>query len=97
MSKLSLPIAVVHPAHPVGSTTSSLQAAAIEPMETAKPSTVTSTTALSFAFDRVTQSLQVIITDQVSGEVLRKLEYTAIPSHTHQTDKLQGLLLDQLA
>ena len=53
--------------------------------------------ALSFAYDPVTQALHVVMTDKQSGEVVRKISYTHIPTGVHQTQKLQGLLLNQLA
>ncbi len=56
-----------------------------------------STVALSFAFDSVEKTLNVVITDQRSGEILRKIEYNHIPHDVHQTEKLNGLLLNQFA
>gem|GEM_PF-3971688 len=61
------------------------------------PALTSSTVALSFAFDTVTKSLNVIMTDQGSGEVVRKISYTRLPSDVHQPSKLHGLLLDQFA
>lgn len=55
------------------------------------------TVALSFAFDNLTQSLNVIMTDKHSGEVVRKISYKNLPTVVHQSEKLNGLLLDQLA
>jgi uncharacterized FlaG/YvyC family protein len=55
------------------------------------------TVALSFAFDLVTRSLNIVMTDQSSGEVVRKIAYTRLPNDVHRTDKLHGLLLDQFA
>jgi len=52
---------------------------------------------LSFAYDSVAQSLNIVMTDKTSGEVIRKITYTHIPPDVHQTDKLHGLLLDQMA
>lgn len=97
MQNMSLPIAVVHPTHAVGSSTVQANTGPADPVINAVNKTMTSNvTALSFVFDRITQSLRVVITDQLSGEVLRKIEYTSMPPHTHQADKLQGLLLDRL-
>jgi hypothetical protein len=53
--------------------------------------------ALSFAFDIITKSLNVVMTDKTSGEVVRKIAFTHLPSDIHQADKLHGLLLDQFA
>ena len=53
--------------------------------------------ALSFAYDSVAKSLNIVMTDKTSGEIIRKITYKHIPSDVHQTDKLHGLLLDQLA
>jgi hypothetical protein len=55
------------------------------------------TLALSFAFDNVTQSLNVIMTDKNSGEVVRKVSYKNLPTDVHKAEKLNGLLLDQFA
>lgn len=55
------------------------------------------TVALSFAFDSLTQSLNVIMTDKNSGEVVRKISYKNLPTDVHQSEKLNGLLLDQFA
>ena len=56
-----------------------------------------STLTLSFAFDSVTKSLNVVMTDPTSGEVVRKMAYTRLPVDVHNTDKFHGLLLDQFA
>lgn len=56
-----------------------------------------STVALSFAFDSVHKTLNVVVTDERSGEVLRKIEYNQIPHDVHRPDKLSGLLLNQFA
>lgn len=53
--------------------------------------------ALSFAYDTLTKALNVVMTDKHSGEVVRKISYTHLPTSVHQADKLHGLLLDQLA
>jgi uncharacterized FlaG/YvyC family protein len=53
--------------------------------------------ALSFAFDRVTQSLNVVMTDKNSGEVVRKISYKHLSTTIHKSEKLNGLLLDQFA
>jgi hypothetical protein len=45
----------------------------------------------------VTKALNVLMTDKHSGEVVRKISYTHLPSGVHRSDKLQGVLLDQLA
>jgi hypothetical protein len=53
--------------------------------------------ALSFAYDSVAKSLNIVMTDKTSGEIIRKITYKHMPPDVHQTDKLHGLLLDQLA
>ena len=55
----------------------------------------TSAIAVSFAFDSVEKTLNVVIKDERSGEVVRTIEYTHIPADIHRSDKLNGLLLDQ--
>lgn len=52
---------------------------------------------LSFTFDTLTQSLNIIMTDKASGEVVRKISYKSLPSDVHKAEKLNGLLLDQFA
>lgn len=56
-----------------------------------------STVALSFAFDSVQKTLNVVIKDERSGEIVRKIKYTGIPHDVHRPEKLNGLLLNQLA
>lgn len=63
---------------------------------TIEPNYSSNTVALSFAFDIATKSLNVVMTDKVSGEVVRKMSYTHLPTDVHQSHKLQGLFLDQL-
>jgi hypothetical protein len=53
--------------------------------------------AMSFAYDSVAKSLNIVMTDKTSGEVIRKISYKHMSSDIHQTHKLQGLLLDQRA
>ena len=53
--------------------------------------------ALSFAYDSVAKSLNIVMTDKTSGEIIRKITYKHMPPDVYQTDKLHGLLLDQLA
>jgi len=57
----------------------------------------TDSMALSFAYDSVAKSLNIILTDKTSGEVIRKITYKHMSLGLHQTHKLQGLLLDQRA
>lgn len=52
---------------------------------------------LSFAYDSVAKSLNIVMTDKTSGDVIRKITYKHMSSDIHQTHKLQGLLLDQRA
>ena len=53
--------------------------------------------ALSFAYDSQAKSLNIVMTDKVSGEVVRKISFKNLNSDVHQTAKLHGLLLDQRA
>ena len=57
----------------------------------------TDSMALSFAYDSVAKSLNIVLTDKTSGEVIRKITYKHMSLGLHQTHKLQGLLLDQRA
>jgi hypothetical protein len=54
-------------------------------------------TTLSYSFDRIKQSLRIVVTDKVSGEVLRNIEFKSFHPNLHRTEKLGGLLLDQQA
>lgn len=56
-----------------------------------------SAVALSFAFDRIQKTLNVVMTDKQSGEVVRTIEFTHLPPDIHRNDRLNGLLLDQFA
>lgn len=72
-----------------------------KPQNEPKSAPITSSAiALSFAFDAVNRSLDVVMTDKTSGEVIRKFSYTGMHPEVHQTDKLTGLvtglLLDQM-
>lgn len=71
------------------------------PTPTTSPTTTLahmhSSVALSFAFDAIEKTLNVVIRDEHSGEVVRTIEYTHIPHDIHRNDKLNGLLLDQFA
>ncbi len=53
--------------------------------------------AFSFAYDSQAKSLNIVMTDKVSGEVVRKISFKHLSSDVHQASKLQGLLLDQRA
>ncbi len=53
--------------------------------------------ALSFAYDSQAKSLNIVMTDKVSGEVVRKMSFKHLASDVHQASKLHGLLLDQRA
>jgi uncharacterized FlaG/YvyC family protein len=61
-----------------------------------EPPTNSNSVALSFAYDIVTKALNVVMTDKHSGEVVRQMSYTHLPSGMHQSDRLNGLLLDHL-
>jgi uncharacterized FlaG/YvyC family protein len=91
------PIAHVHQDDAAGAMTSHKHKPPALPAHTMAPSYASSAVSLSFAFDIVTKSLNVVMTDKSSGEVVRKISFTHIPSDIHQTDKLNGLLLDQFA
>jgi uncharacterized FlaG/YvyC family protein len=67
------------------------------PVESRMHSHIGSAVALSFAFDSITKSLNVVMTDKMSGEVVRKISYAHLPTEVHQSNKLHGLLLDQFA
>ena len=54
-----------------------------------------SAVALSFAFDSIQKTLNVVMTDERSGEVVRTIEFTRLPPDIHHNDRLNGLLLDQ--
>lgn len=68
-----------------------------EPSKAPELAIKSNSVALSFAYDIVTKALNVVMTDKHSGEVVRKMSYTHLPTGVHQSDKLHGLLLDQLA
>ena len=68
-----------------------------EPNKVPQLALKTSSVALSFAYDHVTKALNVVMTDKHSGEVVRKISYTHLPTGVHQSEKLHGLLLDQFA
>lgn len=68
-----------------------------EPSKAPELAPKTSSVALSFAYDHATKALHVVMTDKHSGEVVRKISYTHLPTGVHQSDKLHGLLLDELA
>lgn len=52
--------------------------------------------ALSFAYDTAAKSLNIVMTNKNSGEVVRKISYKQIPSEVHRTHQLHGLLLDRM-
>ncbi len=56
-----------------------------------------SAVALSFAFDSIQKTLNVVMTDERSGEVVRTFEFIRLPPNIHHTDRLNGLLLDEFA
>ena len=60
-----------------------------------QPTRASSSVALSFAFDAIAKTLNVVVRDERSGEVVRTIEYTHIPREVHRSDKLNGLLLNQ--
>lgn len=64
---------------------------------TQAPTREASSVALTFAFDAIAKTLNVVIRDERSGEIVRTIEYTHIPRDVHRHDKLNGLLLNQFA
>jgi hypothetical protein len=56
-----------------------------------------SAVALSFTFDCLEKTLNVVMTDERSGEVVRTIEFSRLPADIHHNDRLNGLLLDQFA
>jgi len=65
------------------------------PVARTPPTFVTSNIAMSFAFDAASKSLNVVMTDTVSGQLIRKFSYTSLPVAVHQSEKLTGYLIDQ--
>lgn len=55
------------------------------------------TLALSYAYDIVDKSLNVVMTDKSSGEIIRKITYKHLPADLYPIEKLHGLLINQLA
>ena len=111
-SALSLPPnAIVHQedavigmqAHKPPTLKASTEAAASAPAKAFEPKLApelnfkTDSMAMSFSYDSVAKSLNIVMTDKTSGEVIRKITYKHMSSDIHQTHKLQGLLLDQRA
>ena len=92
-----LPIAPAHQDDAAGTLTSNKPKPPIQGGQANAPSYASSAVALSFAFDSATRSLNVVMTDKISGEIVRKIAYTHLPSDLHRADKLHGLLLDQFA
>lgn len=78
-------------------TAATVNSKATEPKLTPEFNFKTDSMALSFAYDSVAKSLNIVMTDKTSGEVIRKITYKHMSSDIHQTHKLQGLLLDQRA
>ena len=91
------PIAPVHQDDALGGVTFSQTKTTPVSAAPQSPNPANSNVALSFAFDIVTKSLQVVITDKISGEVVRKIAYSHLPIDVHRSDQLHGLLLDQFA
>ena len=94
-----LPPIASTPAHledPVISAVTSIASTAPTPSASATSQAhAPSVIAVSFAFDSIEKTLNVVIKDERSGEVVRTIEYTHIPADIHRSDKLNGLLLDQ--
>ena len=66
-----------------------------EPVARTPPTFVTSHIAMSFAFDASSKSLNVVMTDTVSGQLIRKFSYKSLPVAVHRSEKLTGYLIDQ--
>nr|WP_315260852.1 hypothetical protein [uncultured Limnohabitans sp.] len=94
-----LPPIASTPAHledPVISAVTSIASTAPTPSASATSQAhAPSVIAVSFAFDSIEKTLNVVIKDERSGEVVRTIEYTHMPADIHRSDKLNGLLLDQ--
>jgi hypothetical protein len=94
-----LPPIASTPAHledPVISAVTSIASTAPTPSASATSQAhAPSVIAVSFAFDSIEKTLNVVIKDERSGEVVRTIEYTYMPADIHRSDKLNGLLLDQ--
>lgn len=86
----------VHLEDPVISAVTSIASTAPTPSASATSQAhAPSVIAVSFAFDSIEKTLNVVIKDERSGEVVRTIEYTHMPADIHRSDKLNGLLLDQ--
>ena len=86
----------VHLEDPVISAVTSIAStASMRPAPVTPQIRAPSAIAMSFAFDSIAKTLNVVIKDERSGEVVRTIEYTQIPSDVHRSHKLNGLLLDQ--
>ena len=96
-----LPPITPMPIHPEGPVTNGMTSAAPNPKPAAPrvnpPVQEHSSVALSFAFDAVEKTLNVVVRDERSGEIVRTIEYTHIPHEVHRRKQLNGLLLDQFA
>jgi hypothetical protein len=85
------------PAHLEGHVTGAVTSIANTAQTAASPITpqAPSAIAVSFAFDSIEKTLNVVIKDERSGEVVRTIEFTQMPTDIYRSDKLNGLLLDQ--
>jgi hypothetical protein len=81
--------------HVISAVTSIASTAPMPPSPETSQAHAPSVIAVSFAFDSIEKTLNVVIKDEQSGEVVRTIEYTHIPADIHRSDKLNGLLLDQ--
>jgi len=52
--------------------------------------------ALSFAYDAVAKSLNIMMVNKKTGETIRKVSFNQIPTELHRTINLQGLLLSHM-
>jgi hypothetical protein len=96
----SLPIIATTPSRPedlVVRDTPPLIATPVATSTATSPMRAPTLIALSFAFDSIAKTLNVVIRDEHSGEIVRTIAYKNIPHDIHQTHKLNGLLLNQLA
>ena len=90
------PLAPTHLDAPVARTWPNQTQSQVHP-ESPPQETFTSSdnTTLSYSFDRTNQSLRIVVTDKISGEVLRNIEFKSFHANLPRTEKLSGLLLDR--
>ena len=94
-----LPPIASTPAHledPVISAVTSIASTAPTPSASATSQAhAPSVIAVSFAFDSIEKTLNVVIKDERSGEGVRNMEYTKRKADRNRSDKRNGLRMDQ--